>query len=102
LDVTISAGDSRSLLGILEYTLRQYDYATPHVFSFLLHAVIHSYVRGRGIKLDGVHQQKQRDDISLQIADTLWEYASDNAKYVWFVEWVKRLDKSMKEREVRP
>ena len=102
MDITVSAGDSRSLLGILEYTLRQYDYATPHVFSLLLNAVIYSYIRGRGIKLDGIHQQRQRDDVSLQIADTLWEYASDNAKYVWFVEWVDKLDKSMKEREVRP
>lgn len=102
MDIAVSTGDSKSLLGILEYTLRQYDYSTPHVFSLLLNAVICSYIRGRGLKLDGIHQQKQRDEIALQIADTLWEYASDNARYVWFVEWVRKLDKSMKEREVRP
>lgn len=102
MNLNVSTDDSKSILGILDGALHKYDYVTPFLFSTLLDVAIYSYIRGKGVKVDGVHQHKKRDEVALQIADTLWEFATDDPKYAWFVKWMKRLDKAIVEREIKP
>jgi hypothetical protein len=101
-DIVISKSDSKSLLTAIKIAIDDCDYVTANMFEAFLDVAVSSYLRGKGLRLDGLHQQKNRDYASLQVADALWEFASDESSYSWFVEWIARLDSSLAEKELLP
>ena len=102
VNLTVSKSDCKSLLSSLHSSLEAMDYPNTGVFSECLKLILQSYLRGRGIHLDGVTQQKCKEKYVLFLADVLWEVAVEDETYDWFIRWITRLDKMMKEREISP
>lgn len=96
----VSKSDCKSLLSSLKYTLEQIDYPNTGIFSECLKLLTQGYLRGRGIRLDGFSQQKEKEQYVLFLADVMWEMSLEEDSYRWFVEWVKKLESAVKEKEV--
>ena len=102
IPITVPKSDCKSLLNSLYCTIETIDYPNTAVFSECLKLLVQSYLRGRGVRLDGINQQKDKEHYVLYLADVLWEMAVDNAEYDWFIRWIVKLEKVVKEREVLP
>ena len=96
----VSKSDCKSLLNSLKCTLEQIDYPNTGIFSECLKLLTQSYLRGRGVRLDGFNQQKEKEQYVLFIADVMWEMALEDDSCEWFVRWVKKLESAVKEKEV--
>jgi len=96
----VSKSDRKSLLNSLKCTLEQIDYPNTGIFSECLKLIIQGYLRGRGIRLDGINQQKEKEQYVLFIADVMWEMALEEDSCKWFVKWVSKLEAAVKEKEV--
>ena len=98
----VSKSDCKSLLTSLRCTLEQIDYPNTGIFSECLKLLTQGYLRGRGVRLDGFNQQKEKEQYVLFLADVMWETALEDASCEWFVRWVSRLECAVKEKEVLP
>ena len=96
----VSKSDCKSLLTSLRCTLEQIDYPNTGIFSECLKLITQGYLRGRGVRLDGFNQQKEKEQYVLFIADVMWEMALEDDSCEWFVRWVKKLESAVKEKEV--
>jgi len=96
----VSKSDCKSLLNSLKYTLEQIDYPNTGIFSECLKLLTQGYLRGRGVRLDGFNQQKEKEQYVLFLADVMWEMALEEDSCKWFVEWVSKLESAVKEKEV--
>ena len=54
------------------------------------------------MRLDGVNQQKYKEEYVLFLADVLWDMAVEDEAYDWFIRWITRLEKVAKQREIMP
>ena len=61
----VSKSDCKSLLNSLKHTLEHMDYPNTGIFSECLKLVTQGYLRGRGIRLDGFNQQKEKEQYVL-------------------------------------
>ena len=100
--LTIPKSDCKSLLNNLYCTIETIDYPNTGIFSECLKLLIQSYLRGRGVRLDGINQQKDKEQHILFLADTLWDMAVEHESYDWFIRWIVKLEKVVKERELKP
>ena len=96
----VSKRDCKSLLNSLKFTLKYIDYPNTGIFAECLKLLTQGYLRGRGIYLDGVNQQKKKEQYVLFLADVMWETALEDESCEWFVKWVSRLEGAVKEKEV--
>lgn len=96
----VSKSDCKSLLNSLKYALEQIDYPNTGIFSECLKLLTQGYLRGRGVRLDGFNQQKEKEQYVLFLADVMWEMALEEDSCKWFVEWVSKLEGAVREKEV--
>ena len=94
--LTVSRNDGKSLLNSLYYTIESIDYPNTGTFSECLKLLIHSYLRGRGLRLDGISQNKKKEEYTIYLANILWDMATENESYDWFVWWIDKVEKAMK------
>ena len=100
--LTVSHHDGKSLLNSLFYTLESIDYPNTGTFSECLKLIIHGYLRGRGFRLDGISQHKQKEEYTISLANVLWDVAAGDESYDWFVWWVSKIEKAVEERDMLP
>ena len=92
-EVELTPTDVENILCHVLETLKVYEYPTPSVFSALTRLGIVAFLRGKGV-------QKDIEIIAIDIFRQLSEFANQNNKYDWFVEWSRRLVELTKEKKV--
>ena len=92
-EVEITPIDVENILCHVLETLMVYEYPTPSVFSALTRLGIVSFLRGKGV-------QKDIEIIAIDIFRQLSEFANQNSKYTWFVDWSRRLVDLTREKKV--
>ena len=100
--LSVPKSDCKSLLNSLYCTIDAMDYPNTAIFSECFKVLLQSYLRGRGVRLDGVNQQKYKEEYVLFLADVLWDMAVEDEAYDWFIRWITRLEKVAKQREIMP
>ena len=100
--LTMSKHDGKSLLNSLYYTIESIDYPNTGIFSECLKLIIHGYLRGRGLRLDGISQHRQKEEYTISLANILWDMATEDESYGWFVWWVAKIERAVEEREIMP
>ena len=92
-EIELTETDVENVLCHILETISVYEYPTPSVFSALTRLGIVSYLRGRGV-------QKDIEIIAIDVFRQLTEFSQENPKYLWFMDWSRRLVETVKEKKV--
>tara|TARA_Y100000296_G_scaffold48217_1_gene55244 strand:+ start:118 stop:423 length:306 start_codon:yes stop_codon:yes gene_type:complete len=92
-EVELTPIDIENVLCHVLETLMVYEYPTPSIFSALTRLGIVSFLRGKGV-------QKDIEIIAIDVFRQLSEFANQNSKYAWFVDWSRRLVDLTREKKV--
>lgn len=96
----ISDSDCKMMLSLLEASFAEFEYLTPVMFAALLDVSINSYLRGKGFKIWGSRNRKQRLETLSLCLNNLQDFCMGNSGYDWFLGKLDKIQEVNEEQNI--
>lgn len=100
VEQVISKADCKALLPLFETRIADFEYLTPSMFAGVLDILIHSYLRGKGHKVDFEGKGRRRQELVQYCLDNLVDFSLTSPDCVWFLERLEKVQEINEEQNV--
>ncbi len=100
VEQVISKADCKVLLPLFEARIAEFEYLTPSMFAGVLDILIHSYLRGKGHKVNVEGLGRRRQELVQHCLDNLVDFSLTVPDCMWFLERLDKVQEIHEEQDV--
>ena len=100
VEQVISKADCKVLLPLFESRIGEFEYLTPSMFAGVLDILIHSYLRGKGHKVDVTGMGRRRQELVQHCLDNMVDFSLTAPEHQWFLERLDKVQEISEEQDI--